>query len=873
MGRDRPPEQMAQNYKRGPAPASQPTLFSLPLQPQERERVAQLIALNKSDQALDFAKEVHRRCHSSASEALLLDVYGVRVASLMERKLEREARALMDLVRERYPSSRERLAEWEAVIAARQGDLSALLAPLNDPSLAAEKQAAIAGTVRRDEVDLQALAECRTLAAEHPWRAAAIVLWRAFEAVTSGPLAEEAVALPEIPRSSPLAPWKMLIRAIAAYYRRDDGLCEKFLAAIEPDSAAARLAPSLRAAMHHPQTLSPPAASLVSQIGGNLESLRAALKRLDSALDRRNQASISQEIPQALAACRQAEPGLLDRLKQHIAIRAMLAGLKHDKLAAVMGGPALANAYYWRLMARVLEEATNDPMALGQACNAWEEFRKHAVQEGWFPAKGPETATVYLHMADQLRHLGSQDLHHVRADFARHFDGNALEYRGQPPEIRALMSGRLKVDLYFLSPPAVLERACEADPCAENFQRWLRYAEESAPGTCDLVAERWSQARPQDIPPLLRLMESAEKRNALQKAFKLMERAEQIDGLNAEVRRARLRLLVSMAVRHLRENKPKLAEKDLRQIEALPQAQQGDRPAFVAALRYLCGGMAGAQPAADAARAEVVRLMGDKGAAQILILEVERWCGCSYSEIDKSGRTSEPTAAFGRVCVLGEDMGMPVALTPKVAEAIMWELSAARVSASPRALSALGEVALREDQFPLAYTIAGAGLAQGAESQARFLFLRARSLPPWEDERRSSCLAAASELARRQHDADTLKRIGAWRDEELDPFDVPSNAQAALSSEEIGRVVQREIQERSPSSSRPPIPAVADDDDECQCPACCAERGEMPPELAEMVDQFGPDLVAQAMAEIFGFGGKKKRGRRRPLFDGIDFPF
>ena len=41
----------------------------------------------------------------------------------------------------------------------------------------------------------------------------------------------------------------------------------------------------------------------------------------------------------------------------------------------------------------------------------------------------------------------------------------------------------------------------------------------------------------------------------------------------------------------------------------------------------------------------------------------------------------------------------------------------------------------------------------------------------------------------------------------------------------------------------------------------------------ETVDQFGPEAVAQALAEMLGIGGKKKRGRRRPCLDDIDFPF
>lgn len=862
---------MSQNHEAGRSNSSQPTSFEAQpaeVHSKERERVAQLIALNKSERALDFAKDVHRRCRSAASEALLLDAYGARFASLVERKLDRDAAALMDLVRERYPSSRERLCEWNAALAARNGDLSALLESLNDPSLPAEKQAAIAVKVRGDVLDLRALAECQTLAPEHALRAAATALHRAFEAVTGGPVADAALALPEVSRSSPLAPWKMMVRAIAAYYRRDDALCEKYLAAVEPDSAAARLAPALRALMHPRQILTPATAALVNQTGGSLDPLLAILKRLDSALERRNQPLILQEISNAVSASRQADPALLERLKQHISVRGMIAGAKPEKVATAMGGSALRNAYFWRLLARGLEENNGNPMAIVHCCSVWEEFRKHAVHEGWFPAKGPEAATLYLHMADKLRHLAPEEMQGVRANFEGHFDGHADYYRGQPPEIRALMSSRSNIDLYFLSPHTVLERACEADPCAENFQRWLRHAEETSPAAGDLVAERWCAALPNDIPPLLRLMQSAEKRNALQKAFKLMERAEQIDGLNTEVRRARMRLLVSMAVRHLREKKPKLAEKELRQIEALPQARQGDVPAFVAALRFVWCLLRDAQQEAASAHAEAVRFLGDGVTAHLLFLEMERWCRRQFSALGKAPPPTVPLfAAFGRVCVLAEDMGLTLETIEVMPAQLMKELSAQNVSANPRALAALGEVAMQQDYFPLAYTIARAGLAQGAENQARFLLLRARSLPPWEEDRRSSCLAAASELARRQHDSDLLKRIGEWRDELLGWLDVPGQARA-LDAKEIGRVVQREIKERKYPASRPDF-----QDEECPCAACRTERGELPGNLMEMMDQFGPDAVAQVMAEMLGAGGKKKRGRRQPRLEGMDLPF
>jgi hypothetical protein len=146
--------------------------------------------------------------------------------------------------------------------------------------------------------------------------------------------------------------------------------------------------------------------------------------------------------------------------------------------------------------------------------------------------------------------------------------------------------------------------------------------------------------------------------------------------------------------------------------------------------------------------------------------------------------------------------------------------------------------------------------------------LRTRSLPPWEEKRRQSCLAAATELARRQQDSNLLKRIGQWRADLLQ-FEEPEQARADLGAEEIARIVKREIEEREfPTSS----PDFTHDDNDCDCPACCAERGELPAELMELVDQLGPEAVARAMAEMLGIGGKKKR-RRRHSQDDFDLPF
>ena len=121
-------------------------------------------------------------------------------------------------------------------------------------------------------------------------------------------------------------------------------------------------------------------------------------------------------------------------------------------------------------------------------------------------------------------------------------------------------------------------------------------------------------------------MQSAESSNALKRAFKLMEQAERLDGLNPDVRRARLRLLISLATRHLQQKKTHLAEPELRQIEELPQAQQGDRPALAAALRWVYWMLRGETFRADEARARVVSLLGSEAAGQIVLKAVASAC-------------------------------------------------------------------------------------------------------------------------------------------------------------------------------------------------------------------------------------------------------
>jgi hypothetical protein len=832
---------------------------------EEKAVLAQLLARGESGPALDHAKRVYKRCHNPEAEALLIDAYRTRILALTQRGLDNEARSMVEFVRDRFPAYRDKLRAITALFSSAGQNAEDLLRPLNEEGLPPDLRAVIYRSIRCRIADLNAIAECAVLPVAHPLRAGAAVLVTALGRVTTGPVQDADLALPEISRQSPLAPWKMLVRAIAAFYRREDDLCRKHLSAIEPGSAAARLIPSLLSLLGDSQNLGHEAIALVGQVGDPLAGLRSDLEKLDRFFDRKDQSGALREIRQVVAECRQKRPALLDRLRQHIWVWTLHALFNKERITAAIGGAPLKNAYYWRLMARAIE-GSGSPELIFLACCYWEEFRRHAIHEKWFPDQGPEVAAVYLHIAELLSRIPRQDMMVEKARFRDSFHAMPAEYKDQPPEIRAVMDPN--PTNYQLAPDAALARACEADPCAENFQRWLKWSKTAeSPAWTDRIAERWAAAQQNSVEPLLHLMASAELRGAYKTAFTYMERAEAIDGVSAEVRKARLRLLISMATRHLQQKKTRLAWPELQQIADLPQTKQGDRRAYVAALNWVGCMILGRSEEAEKERSGVFSVFGDEAATYVVLSGAASACKFKGDVAPPDLTRNKPSVfAVGRAFALGDELGTPFDISRGLAKALRNELAANPAAADMAALSALGEAGLRAEDLDFAYAISAAGLAGSPAGNARFLFLRARSLPSWAVERQDDCLAAAAELARRQRDHDLLNNVAIWREQQFDWYD-PIDIDVSMPTEDVNEVIESEKSEptfplepvrRAPS--RPSWVETVDNghSETCTCPKCV----KIPEEFLELVETLGPEGAAMALAEFLADDRKPNRKKK-----------
>jgi hypothetical protein len=816
-----------------------------------------LIAGKHSKAALDAAKNLHKRHATPASESLLLEAYQARMGDLLRHGMLVEARSLMDLVIGRFPSATGQLEDLLLEMRLNEGNLDDVVARLADADLPPPAREKIERAIRQQVADLAALGCASSLPLGHSLRKAAAALAAAFEAATRGPVGPSDLVLLEVSRGSPLASWKALVNAIAAFHRRADADCRRWLHAIAPDSVPARLVPVIQTMLGAASegALSSSAQKLVAATGSGGDALRPALAILESALAAKKPKLIIEKGRAALSVCRQFHPALYEKLQRHLSMRTTALGFSPDWVQDAIGGKIKEDAQYFHLIAKAAEGRFQTLM---EALLAWATFRDCALREGWFVANSMEDGVLLLHLAE------------LAADVA---EGEAEDMLGPEPPPDSFAPGVLTPWQVF-SPDALYERACRADPHAEAFQSWLAWAKKQGDWrVADRAAECWHEAREKDVAPLLWLMESSEKRNAYQKSLRYLARTEQLDHLNPEVRKAKIRLLVAGALRHFRQRKPHLASEGIEQLEALAEPG-GNLPALVSVLRRVCAALNRDPEEVERYGAEAEARLGSPVTAYVLLHAVADSSVLAPEEIlldpPRQNALKDPTLLkeVARACMLGESVGIQVTIPEKWEDRLRASVLRPDQPLDIAETLVVGEAAIRSAEPKLAFAASVAGLTRGG-ADSRFLFLRARALPPWAPERRYDCLAAALELARRERNPDLVgKLLEQLRHRARNMFeDEPGPKGYAMEPEFLNEVLKSERQENKyplpeRESFRYTYPDAFDDADEDESEEDELEAleeflGSLPPEVLPeltkaMAQGRNPEEILRMM--LFGQG-------------------
>ncbi len=834
--------------------------------PESNDALAlRLLRQGKIRAALDRAKSVHKARPTPQSETFLLQCYAAREREMRAAGRAAEADALCAFVAENFPGSD--LARVGNPIAAspkvttptpiaaptaetaRQGPsendpLAAALTRLSDPGISEDARRAAEETVAEAAFNPLALAEHPALSPGHPLAAAAKAVAEAFSAVVQRPVADAEIALPEISRRSPLAGWKLLIRAIAHLQRRED---EQAATALERlaamPSAPARLVPELRLILaNQAEKLDGEFRRIFAPWRPREKRLPAALARVDAALSwflpkvvldyreakkaRKMEKELCAALHSAAEAIRLEAPSLGEAFRGSVVPKAlMFTNVPLPELEKAAGGAAVRSAAFWRLAALAMEERLGrwqGSDSLGDLCAAWDGYRRHGIAEGLFPGGGPEEAEIYRHLAETL-----MDFQAYRWDgFALKANNFGADYcygPEQPEAVRALKPDA-KAKPLPPDPAYLFGEAARLAPTSAIFRTWLdaaRHLEKfgamglggpigknfSKNVPSEKVIEAWSLALPNDPAPWLLLMKEAEDRDALSLAQKHLARAEAIDPLNADLKRGKWRLVLAVCRKHLKQGKAHLVMADLGELKELKRFGPDHTDWLLEAIRWVIVSHLTAE--AEKCHARLVEMIGGgeagKAAAALLesgllILAHQSLYPKTFSSppLPPQKEAAQVLPAIIAVTRLLQLSGTIFGWTKKS----KWpEWIAKALELVPeKDLPFLAETMLPSGHYEILFKLTARVLAKTAKTNhtGQALYLRScalRSSKTYQLLRIQQCLRAAAEIARRSDDRATLDAVTAVvqkEGESLRYFSDPRATLAPMSDNQINEVIKIE---------------------------------------------------------------------------------
>jgi tetratricopeptide (TPR) repeat protein len=749
-----------------------------------RARVDALLARGQTREAVEAAKQFLKQAPGPEAEGMAVEAYQARIQALMTSGLHKEAQALAALVSERFPASQARVAPFIRQSEVASGNFETLLTELS--SATPPRRRELEAILTRAMHDPAVLADSTALPADHPLKRMAMAVRDLFTAVTSGPLPEGALAaLDDIPRHSPLAPWKLLIRALDAFYRHADASVSANLDGIPLDSGPGRLVPVLQrliGATGPAEDRSIAVTTLLDKVSGGRTLLEGHLMRLAHALTGR-------DVRTALAAAQ----AVLPRLESSPAVlrRTFLATILHHWQRQDLPPHALL---------RILPRSKRDPDILrltaltleradwSGAVELWDEYVTAAIEAGILSATGPELSRILLHMA-ALFPVDPEDVWDV-------FDVESEDALQQ-----CIRTGQLPA---CFDRGALLERARGADPDPQVFRALMAHYDQRQPKRAEAGAVAWRRAHPQDLEPLLYLIRVAEGRGAVRKALALLAEAESINQVHPEVRQSRFRLLLAGAERRIAEGKLTLALSDLDRLEQEPRAGEGDHRAYLLALRWAVAHKAADAPTIAQLEQTLRTSVGNSALHELILGTVARSFGIEAPKPLGRPARAEAIEGLTRGCDLFRALNRPLIVPP----ALLAQVEKGLNTASVAQLHALCMGGLWIAKPALTYAASSYGLAQDGSLMHRFLLVRGQALKATtsfeEQERARQCLRAARELAGRARDMDAVREASAALQTlptglGLDPWmwDSPTLSESPATQEEIQRTIDAERRRRA----------------------------------------------------------------------------
>ena len=676
-----------------------------------RVRLERLLSGGDSRGAVEAAKALVREQPGAESEALAVRAYAQRIRELIREGLGREAGAMASIVRERFPAH---VASCAAVLEDARlaaGDFDWLLRELAaaDPSRRATLEERLIPWL----IDPSAIARSSVLDPADPLAREATAVAEVFGIVTTQLASvDEMARLSDIRRRSPLAPWKLLLRAIDAFHRNDDERVAANVGAIDPLSPAARAGSVLSelTSGRAKAGRSFAADRLIDRISGGRATIAAQLRRIDSAADHDDRKQLREEVRAFVRS--------LETLSAHARTQARIA------LLSVVGGhfdPEQLAALFriderdMHSYAALLMEMSGAPFAGSLWIALAEDLLDAGEIEPW------QAVEIYLHALDL--DIGDDP-------FTCRDPSHGHPVDDDPDTARVIER------IVDLAPaPAVLARV---EPFLDRLDRkQLRR-----------VLTAWRKRDPNASAPFVRLIALAEKERKYGEAVALVRQGDGMKILDPELARLRLRVLCRTAEQLLASGKRTGAAAILDEIERRPE-DVGPAGLWLLALRW-----AAAPP--DKAGELLAELARGGVPGEIVMAEISGELAMPFALPAAQHSPEELLDGVQRGLALLAAVGK----SPHHCAWLVSRTEAFLDRATDLQLHGVGSAALLLGLIPLAWRAAARGLERGGSHLHRALLLRAEILVGIHADRRRALavIEAVRTLAQQAHDGATIGR-------------------------------------------------------------------------------------------------------------------
>lgn len=746
------------------------------------ETVRTVLAEGKTKEALALAKQLIKESPSLETESCLAAVYQARIRELQADGLVSDANNLIEIARQRCSNFKKdfnSLSGYVYHFPLSREDVSRLVTLLQNPANDEINKDRLLDILKYGLSDLRYLIEASGISEENALKQDAIVVWNAFAAVTNemdeSQRRNRLARLSSVSRHSPLALWCLFIRALEAYHAFDDALVGRLLEKI-PDRCA--LAPakqiltSLLKKLGPPPGLSSRATRLVWK-AIDPETPTAQWLDLMRTFESRNKKGVRDKIGKILQSSWTSSPFLL-----RAASRAINEKIDETEINLDRQVYEDLNKAYEKIWGEVgiLLNVLDVIKVIGMDEPLYASQRMENAVNEWSDLLTDKEKSVILIRAAAYALIDESD---VPKPF---FFGRSHDRVDHDDSIR------------------LCQKAIKYDPQPEYFEKllFLMRKENRKAKEIEELLNQWRKRFPNDCVPLVYLFEDAEQRGVLQKALKFLEEAERLDHLNPKVRNARQRLVWRMAIKHVKQRKFHLAQRDMKHVQSL-EMNPGNQALFNSLERFLllC------QNESDPGAGEV-----DPIFSALLIRHLENTTNAGLGkhiekvaplyDLDDGHKLNVYYDFRDALIAMGESPFLPLEWFERFPR---WIAKAERIT--DELLLRISRSVITNGMPVVAMASTARGLQNDNHHLHEFLFYRAMALLKEDinlDEEVEECLCAAITLCRKNGDyaierqaVDALQKIKSMYlgssfllDEEEKDFETE------LSPKEVARVLKRE---------------------------------------------------------------------------------